>query len=398
MKGAKKVFEQRQNRQVTYATKWDWEYLRTLHPNLLDDYIPMWIADMDVPLAPCIQQALTERLSMGPLGYTLQMASVAPAIQYWYSRKNLEVPVDHIGIFPGGTPTFAMIAQAFCQKDDVVIVPDPVYGPFATIPDANGCRVIRWQLQEHGQRYGLNFEVLVQLFQHYQPKVLFFCHPHNPSGRIWSVKELERVYHLCQQYHVLLVIDEVHSDHILQGEFVSGLTLDQSADSLLLVLNSPSKGFNIAGLATTYCIVPNPHIRERLLSQREALGFHGANCLGLTALSAAYSPEGERWLVECVAELREHAQFVNDYLAEHLPKIQVFQLEASYLAWLDIRAFGKTSDQFVKELAEKTGVVLLSGTYFGANGEGFVRMTIGTSRELLRDALERLVVYVKETV
>ena len=388
------MFEQRQNRQLTHSTKWDLAYLRDIHPNLPEDYIPMWIADMDVPLAPYIQQALTERLSMGPLGYTLQAASATPAIQYWYARQNLEVPVEHIGMFPGGTPTFAMIAQAFCQKNDVVIVPDPVYGPFATIPDANGCRVIRWQLQEQGQRYDLDLEALARLFQQYQPKVLFFCHPHNPSGRIWSHDELERVYQLCQQYHVLMVIDEVHSDHILQGEFVSGLTLDQSADSLLLVLNSPSKGFNIAGLATTYCIVPNPHIRAKLFSQREALGFHGANCLGLSALAAAYSPEGAQWLVQCVAELREQACFVTDYLAEHLPNIRIFNLEASYLAWLDIRALGITSDQFVKELAEKTGVVLLSGTYFGPSGEGFVRMTIGTSRELLHDALDRLASYV----
>ena len=393
------TFDQLANRKVDHSKKWCQKFLTNKLGDLPDEVISMWIADMDFKIAPPIFDTMQEILSRQTFGYIYCYDAFYEAIIRWlFEKTGAIIPSEQIVLNHGVVPTIAAIVQSFCEKGDRVLINTPVYGPFTAVPKLNDCELICNPLKIVDNRYYLDFHLLEQQLQETHPRLLIFCSPLNPSGRIWTREELTNVAGLCRKYNTLLIIDEVHSDHIYQGEFFSALSLEESDRQHIIALHSPNKGFNFAGLKTSYSIIPNPQLRRQLQLQMEKNWMTEPNVYGIAALIAAYSPEGKQWLQESYQYIIENYQWSQTFLEKNCPSLNYMPMESSYLLWLNISATNMTDVEFVEKLAKATGVILQEGSSFGENGQDFVRMNLATSRENVQRAWEKIASWLEEQV
>lgn len=223
----------------------------------------------------------------------------------------------------------------------------------------------------------------------HRPKVWLFCSPHNPSGRIWTAAEIKQVSDLCLQYGVLLVIDEVHAEHVLYGSFTGCLRPGCAAPENLILLTSPNKAFNLGGLKTSYSIIPDPALRAQFRRQLEKNSITSPNLFGVWGIIEAYNNSTD-WLDELNNYLRGNADYLTQAVAEHFPDWQMMQPESSYLAWVNISATGRTATELTLDYARQTGVVVEDGSHYVADGEQYLRINFGTPRALLAEAVNRL--------
>lgn len=383
-------FESLPDRRQDKSRKWDRTLLQERFPNLPADYIPMWIADMDYRLAPEILEALQEIIDIGTLGYTYTYDAFYQAVMDWQSRRH-KVPLsqEDITLLYGTVSAIHNILQCFCTRSKRVIMNTPVYDPFALAAERNQIEVLKNPLQVVDNRYTIDFSLLEQQMKEERPDVYLFCSPHNPSGRIWSRQELEKVYGLCRKYQVLLVVDEVHSEQILFGEHTSAGALGDEVREQVIVLTSPNKGFNFGGLKTSYALIWNPELRAVFGRQLARNSITSPNPFGIAAVVAAYN-HSEKWLDAVTAYLRENYLLTKAVLERDFSDWKLMTMEASYLCWVDVSNGKLPSEKLVPYLVDKSGVILEDGSHYVANGEDYIRMNIGTSRSLLLEALQRL--------
>ncbi|WP_164470907.1 MalY/PatB family protein [Vaginisenegalia massiliensis] len=258
-------FDQLADRRTDHSRKWDRKFVEAIYGPLPEDYISMWIADLDFQVAPVIQDCLQEIVAKKTLGYVYTYDEFYQAIQYWQKDKlGLDIDREHILLDYSVAISLYHAVRAFCQADDCIMIQNPVYNPFRMAAQENDIRAIEVDLLlDQDGRYQMDFATIeAQMIQH-QPKLFILCSPHNPGGRIWSKEEITRLAQLCLDHGVILVADEVHSDHIYQGEFFSTLALDEAYRQNLVWFNSANKGFNFAGLKTSYAIIPNDQLRAQ---------------------------------------------------------------------------------------------------------------------------------------
>ncbi|MDO4432238.1 MAG: PatB family C-S lyase [Aerococcaceae bacterium] len=383
-------FDELPNRKLDKSRKWDETLLKSRFPNLPEDYIPMWIADMDYVLAPEILDALRSILEIGTLGYTYTYDAFYDAVIDWQKRRHqVDVTKEAITLVYGTVSTIHYLLQCFCTTSQKVLMNTPVYDPFALAAERNGIEVITNPLIVRENRYYIDFDLLETQLREQRPDVYLFCSPHNPAGRIWTREEMQQVYDLCQQYGVLLVVDEVHSEHILFGEHTSIGALNDEVKNNVILLTSPNKGFNFGGLKTSYAIIWNADIRRRFQTHLAKNSITSPNPFGIAALIAAYN-ESEQWLDAVTDYLRDNYLLTKQMIARDFPTWQLMEMDASYLCWIDVSQGDMSASELVPFLAEKAGVILEDGTHYVANGENYIRINIATSRELLLQAFERM--------
>ncbi|NLJ58910.1 MAG: pyridoxal phosphate-dependent aminotransferase [Tissierellia bacterium] len=370
----------------TNSYKWDMvarEYDR-------DDLLPMWIADMDFEIAPEIIQAVKKRADHKTYGYTYPSDNFYDSIIKWNEKRNsYHVKREWMNVSTGVVPSIKAAIYGFTEKEDKILIQTPVYPPFHRSITQAKREIVTSPLIFDGNNYTIDFQDFENKIKS-GVKLFILCNPHNPIGRVWTKEELSKMTDLCYENNVKILSDEIHSDIILKGYKHTVInTVSEKAKNISLVCQSPSKTFNIAGLSTSFIIVENEVLRKQMWDSAAALGIDSVNLFGLTAVEAAYT-YGEKWLDEMLLYIEANGEFVVNYIKEKLPKIKTYKPQATYLMWLDFRACNLSQGDLMNKLINGARVVLNSGTDFGEEGQGFVRLNIGCSKAMLKECLDRI--------
>ncbi len=352
--------------------------------------IPLWVADTDFRTPDFISGAIKKRAEHEIYGYSFQSDSYFDAITGWMQRRhNWEIKREWISFSPGVVAGIAFAIETFTKAGDGVIVQPPVYFPFFDVVKGTKRKLIENPLKLENNRYTFDFEDLISKIDG-DTKLLLLCNPQNPGGMVWTRRELEELSGICLEKGITVVSDEIHSDLIFNNHcHIPYATLSPEAAKNSVICMAPSKTFNVAGLASSVVIIPDKqkHARyERTLS----IGHFGmGNLFGAAAMEAAYT-YGDKWLEQLLDYLWKNYLFLEEFFSSYLPRVKVMQPEATYLVWLDFRAYGMNDSQLNKFIIERAGVGLNNGARFGTGGEGWMRLNIGCPRSILTEGLNRL--------
>ena len=284
-------------------------------------------------------------MAHGIFGYTLVPDSYYEAIISWFSRRHLwNIQKDWILYTSGVVPAISCCLKAICMPGEKVLVQTPVYNCFFSCIRNSGCEVIENELKRVGNcTYEIDFEDFERKCADEKTTAFLLCNPHNPAGRVWKKEELERMSNICQKHGVKVIADEIHCELIMPGyQYTPFASINEACRDNCVVLNSPSKSFNIAGLQVSNIFIPNNNLRRLFRNQVAAAGYSQVNTLGLVACQAAYT-YGEDWLQQAKAYIENNIKFVDAYLKQNLPQIKLLRPEGTYLVWLDCSALGLTA-------------------------------------------------------
>ncbi len=373
------------DRRNTHATKLDGR----LQKFGTTDVAPLWIADMDFAAPPCVVEALQARARHPLYGYTQYPASLSDALAGWCARRHRwRIECEWIVPCTGVLASLSAALQAVTAPGDAVIVQPPVYNGFFHATSASGRKLVFNPLRENGGRYAMDFAQLEQCAKD-GARTLLLCNPHNPVGRVWNEAELTELLQLARRHGLAIISDEVHGDLALPGaRHIPLATLARADDRIVSVL-SPSKSFNLQGLALSVLVAPRPDLRTALARKVDDLHLGGAEPFAIAAVEAAWS-HGDDWLDALLAYLAGTRDLVAERLRTHLPALRLQPPEASYLLWLDCRALGLDDAALRDFFVRRCKLGLNPGTDYGPGGSGFMRMNIGTPRRNVEAALEAM--------
>lgn len=377
------------NRKLSHCRKWDNKILKEKF-GVNEDAIPMDIAELDFECSPSIKEAMIKRASLGDYGYTYDYDEYYDAIINWNKRRfNVNIERDWIKLVFGTCSTLHYIVQCFCNEGDSVMINTPAYDPFAEAVERGGCKLVCNTLKLVGMRYYLDFEKMEEQIIENNVKLYIFCSPQNPSGRVWSKEELNRLSEICIKHDVLLVCDEIHRDIVFNREsFTTLWNANENIDNNSIMCISPNKGFNLGGLKSSYIIIKNPNIRNKMLNYLKKVYVTSPHVFAIPAVVAAYN-ESEEWLDEVTKYIEENFMILYKWIERNMPMAKVMKADSSFLAWINIKDIFKNEDE-LKEFFKKSNISMVVGSYFVKDGEGWVRLNIGTQREILLEALNRM--------
>lgn len=372
-----------------HSVKWD--ELEINFGAIPKDVLPMWIADMEFRSPQPVIEAIKKATEHGIYGYTSRPLSYYQAIIDWMEKRyNWKIKKDWIAYSPGVVPALSLIIRAFCQLGDKVIIQPPVYYPFFRVIENNGCHILKNSLKLENGRYVMDFEDLERKIDDSRVKILIFCSPHNPVGRVWQKEELIRLGEICLKNDVIVISDEIHADILFKGyKHTPFASISYEFAQNSIICTSPSKTFNLAGLQTSTNIIPNKKYYKIYNNILNSLELSENNVFGLVALEAAYR-DGEEWLEQFLSYLNENLEFLMKYFKERIPKIRVIKPEGTYLVWLDCRQLGFNTKALNDFMIKKAKVALDDGYWFGIEGEGFMRINIACPRSFLEEGIKRI--------
>jgi cystathionine beta-lyase len=354
------------------------------------DVLPMWVADMDFKTPSFIVEAIKDRVNHEIYGYTVKGKSFYKSIINWiYKHHQWEIKPDWISFSPGVVPALAMIVNAFTKPGDKIIVQSPVYYPFfATVLD-NGRQLINNELCFNNGKYTMDFENLEKQIDS-RTKMIIFCSPHNPVGRVWQKKELEKLCEICLKYNILMVSDEIHSDLVFKGfKHTPFASISKEAAQISISTFAPSKTFNLAGLSTSYLVIPNQKLKTIYDNYLFDLHLKSGNIFGDIALEAAYN-HGHQWLEEVIEYLTKNLEMVREFAKKHHDKLDLIEPEATYLLWLNFKKLNLADSELKDYMIRKAKLGMNPGTQFGSGGSGFMRMNIACPKSIVKQALNQL--------
>ncbi|MDR1197710.1 MAG: PatB family C-S lyase [Prevotellaceae bacterium] len=355
-----------------------------------EDVMPLWVADMDFRIAEPVMDALRKRIDHRVFGYTFQGNSYFDAIINWQKRRNnWTLMHDWIIHCPGVVPGLNFAVQALTDEGDRVVIMPPVYRPFFTAATDNNRILVENNLKHDGLDYFIDFDDLDEKLKN--AKMLIFCNPHNPVGRVWKRTELEKVADLCVKHRVIIINDEVHSDLIFAPHrHIPIATLSPEVADLCITFFAPSKTFNIAGFATAVAVASNKKLCDAFGSIIRKLHLTDGNIGGTTALEAAYN-YGEEWLEQMLGYISENAAFVISFFAQNIPQIKTKHPESTFLQWIDFSELNLAQNDLVEFLIKDAKVGLNDGTSFSeTEGTGFMRLNFACPRAVIAKALNRI--------
>lgn len=354
------------------------------------DLLPMWVADADFASCPMIIDRLRHRLEHPILGYTEESAGWRTAITQWLAHRfQWMVQPNELIFIPGIVRGIAYVLLHGCTAGTKVGMFSPVYMPFFQVPEAFGIEVIQSRLKLIDGRYEPDFERLEYDLR--GCKYFILSNPHNPGGRVWTADELSRMADICHRLGVTVISDEIHADLTLPGHrHIPFATVSDTARRISISFLSPSKAFNIPGLASSYAVISNEELRRPFLQYMEGGEFAAGHSFAYIAVEAAYTPEGEQWLTDMLAYVQDNIDYTIAYLAEYIPEIRPMRPEASYLIFLDCRGLDLDADGINRLFEEQAGLALNDGRAFGPGGEGFMRLNVACPRSVLTRALNQL--------
>ena len=352
---------------------------------------PLWVADMDFETPPFVTEALRQRLEHPIFGYTTEPEDYWPTVIRWIAdHHNWNVEREWLTYIPGIVKGIGMAINVFVKEDEKVIIQPPVYHPFRLTPEGNGREVVYNPLHENADgSYSMDFENLAAVADE-KCRMLILSNPHNPAGIVWDKDTLVRLADFCYRHHILVISDEIHGDMALwDNKHIPFATISEEAAACSITFGAPSKTFNIAGIVSSYAIVPNDDIRQRFFGWLQANELNEPTIFAPIATIAAFQ-KGEEWRQEMLRYVEGNIDFVIDYCDKHLPGIKALRPQASFLVWLDCRALKLSHDELVDLFVKGAHLALNDGEMFGKGGEGFMRMNVASPRSVLHQALEQL--------
>lgn len=375
------------DRRHTDSLKWD----RNGATFGTEDLLPMWVADTDFAAPPQVLKAMRERLDHGVFGYTFGGDAYHEAILGWVQRRyRWTIQREWIVFSPGIVPALSMTVLAHTKPGDAILIQPPVYGPFHDVALGNGRQLIRNGLVRADGAYRMDFESLERQITP-RTRMLILCSPHNPVGRVWRREELERLAEIVCRHDLILISDEIHADLVFRGHSHTSIaSLSPEIARRTLTCCAPSKTFGLAGLSTSYVIIPDARLRRGFEDVLEILEIDGGNVFGRTALTAAYT-ECDDWLAHLMDYLEANRDHAVRFFRERVPSIKPVAPEGTYLMWLDCADLEfRDGTELGEFLAGSAKVGLNRGARFGSDYEHFARLNFGCPRALLDEGLGRI--------
>lgn len=366
-----------------------------------EDLLPLWVAEMDVLLAPPIADVLRHAIDIGDTGYASNQGYAEAVAHFAGQRWNwVNLPLEDTRVLADVMTAIVEVLRVSTREGDAVIVTSPVYAPFFSYVSHSGRKIVEAPLTaEHRLDFGRITDVLTHLRNQGTGAVLLISNPHNPTGTVHTRHELETLASLAQSFNVRVFSDEIHGPLVLPGAtFTPYLTVPNSENAF--AFTSASKGWNLAGLKAAL-VIAGPTAAEDLRRVPAEIDYAPSH-LGVLSHSSAFR-DGGTWLDDLLAGLDANRTLLGKLLAEHLPQVKWTPPEGTYLAWLDCRSLGVESSNLQRDFAVATDidgpakvffdqarVALNSGHIFGRGGAGFVRMNFATSQQVLTSALSRM--------
>jgi len=379
-------------RRGTGSSKWG------MYP---DDVLPMWVADMDFQSPPAVLEALQQKVDHGVFGYSFPPPTLTEAIVERMARLyDWEISPEAVLYTPGVMVGVNLTARAIAGDGGGVLIQPPVYFPFHRTPEVSGGfkqeAVLSYVPTDDGFTYEIDFDAFEAAITP-ETRLFLLCSPHNPVGRVWTRDELAQMVEICARHDVVICSDEIHSDLLLGGtQHTPTALIDPDMRAKTVTLIAPSKTYNQPGLGLAVAIIEDKDLRNRFVDAGLGLVHHRhgdhvfahINMMGYAAADAAYR-HSDDWLRAVLSYIEANRDFVHEYVAEHMPEIKLARLEGTYLQWMDCRALD-LPDVPGDWFRDNAKVAFNNGEMFGAGGEGFVRMNLGTPRARVQQALEQM--------
>ena len=355
-----------------------------------NDLIPLWVADMDFRTPDFIIDAINNRCKHPILGYTVPDEEYFNSIIRWIdARHGWKLERSWLGFLPGIVPGLAFAVNALTQTGDQIIIQPPVYPPFIHVPSKNDRELIYNPLKVVDGRFEMDLEDLEYKITD-RTRMFILCNPHNPGGRTWDADTLIKVAEICHKHGVLVVSDEIHSDMALPGNVHTPFaSVSELAEQNSITYMAPSKTFNMAGLVSSSYIIPNSEIRKKFSDFMDNSELANGNIFAYVAAQAAYE-NGTEWLTEMIRYIQGNVNYIVEFLEKNVPQIKPMIPQASFLIWLDCTGLEMSSHQLQDFMVKEARLGLNKGTTFGPGGEQHLRLNIGCSREVLKQAMEQL--------
>ncbi|MEG1873649.1 MAG: MalY/PatB family protein, partial [Ruthenibacterium sp.] len=357
------------------------------------DLLAMWVADMDFPSPPCVQEALRSYIET-PMGYFSTPDSYYNTVIKWEKEHHgYEIKREWICVTPGIVPALHWAVRTFTKPGDSVMISTPVYYPFMNaIHNSPQRRLVKCELKKTGTYYEMDFEQFEKDIIANEVKLYILCNPHNPVGRVWTAEELRQTLEICKRHHVMVISDEIHQDIInpkLGRKKVTAATVGDYSD-MLITMASASKSFNLAAVQNSFIIIPNDEIRESFDDFLRIMALDDVNGFGHVATQAAFLG-GEAWLKEVLALIYDNFAYLKQRFESECPRVKISELEGTYLVWMDFGAFCTTQEDVKELIQHKCKIAMDYGGWFGSeDGKAFARMNIATSRENIKEACDRI--------
>lgn len=374
------------DRTNNFSAKWS-EMNKNFGTN---DLLPMWVADMDFLTAPCVMEALKDRLEQGIFGYTTRPSSYNESIVNWLdNRFSWKINQEWLMFSPAVITSISLLIQNLTQKNDKIMIQEPVYSPFHSIVESNERNLVISPLVKLDDgSYVMDYEDIEAKIK--DVKVFILCNPHNPVGRVWTREELTRLGEICLKHNVLVISDEIHSDIILKNhKHTPFASISKEFRENTITCMAPTKTFNLAGLQSSFLVISNPYYYEVMDKAFSILDIKRNNAFSLVATEAAYN-YGEDWLYELIKYIEDNVDFAIDYIKNHMPQLKVKKPEGTYLLWVDFSNLNVDKEDLKNALINKGRIALSDGSSFGIGGDGYYRINLACPRSMVLEGLKRI--------
>ncbi len=376
-------FDEIIDRHNTNSLKWDFNIERKRDKDLL----PFWVADMDFKLPEIIINPIIERVKHGIFGYSEPKDDYYLAVHNWFLNQ-YGINIDKSNIIVGPSVVFSIctLIKILTEKNDAIIINEPVYYPFKASIISNNRKCVSSDLILKDGNYIIDFDDFEKKIVDNNVKLYILCNPHNPVGRVWNLDELNNIVRICNKHNVFIISDEIHADFVYNTKFNSiGLFNNKNT----VIVSAPTKTFNIPGLKISNTIIYDKKIYNNYLLELDRIGYSQQSVLGLVATTNAYN-YGLDWVKEVKEYIYNNILYIDKYLKEKLPKIKLIIPEGTYLIWLDFKAYNLSHKEIDNIINNKAKLWLDSGIIFGKSGSGFERINVATNRDNINKMLEAL--------
>ena len=384
-------FDEFVNRRGTYSLKWDGADIIKqfgITDRYDEDTIPLFTADMDLPVPQPLIDALHKTVDHRIFGYSVFPDEYYQSIQHWFSKRHdWKIEKEEIVFSPGTVHALNVAVKAFTNPGDGVIIQRPVYPPFTSAVEGNDRKVVNNALiADDNNHYTVDFEDLENKAKQEDTTMFILCNPHNPTGRVFTEDELVKMADICRRHNVVIVADEIHGDLVRKGQTFLPMAKVVEDSSNIITLTAINKTFNVAGLHCTNAVITDEELRVKFSTE---MGFQLSSPFAIAALISVYN-DGDEWLEQLTDYIDGTMQFTQEFLAEHMPKVKTYIPEGTYIMWLDFSGYGISAEEIHDRIYNKANVILEDGTMFGEEGELYQRICTPSPRPLIKEALERI--------
>lgn len=360
------------------------------------DVMHLGVADMDYRSPKPIIEAMQNIVEKGVFGYTIWPENYEELVSQWMKRRyGQETKNEWVVFSPRINMALNMAVETFTNEGDGIVLHTPAYTALQNAVEKYHSVMIESPLVLENGRYKMDFQQLRRNLDEKKAqgvcaKIMLLCNPHNPTGRVWEIEELQQVVDICKEYDLLLISDEIHEDFVKKGhKFVSCLHFQEDLQGRMIVCNSITKTFNVPGVILSNLLIPDQGIRERMKETMDRWGLHNPNIFAAGIMEAAYT-QCDEWIEQVNAYLDENYEFLKKYLEKNMTELEVIPSEGTYMAWVQTEKLQISPEELEKFFIEDAKVSVYMGSRYGKHTDSFIRINIATSRSYLQEALERI--------